>query len=182
MQSEKNYNKTAIKSKQALNGDYSSTGFDRGQLNTNSFQCDDGRKATFTLTNSAPMDACFNRVFWKEWEDGVKGILKAQSAREGTAYLVTGTVPSSDYRIPRQGESDDPSARDFNRVTVPTHVWTAVCYKHNVDEEKSFSFGYIGLNQPDSRINVKTVPLLLIPESFKISKMERCCKCVQDSI
>ena len=160
MQSEKNYNKTAIKSKQALNGDYSNTGYDRGHLNTNSFQCDDGRKATFTLTNSAPMDACFNRVFWKEWEDGVKGILKAQSAREGTAYLVTGTVPSSDYRIPRLGEFDDPSARDFNRVTVPTHVWTAVCYKHNVDEEKSFSFGYIGLNQPDSRINVKTVPQL----------------------
>ena len=92
MESEKHNDKARLKSKQALNGDYSNTGYDRGHLNTNSFQCDDGRKATFTLTNSAPMDACFNRVFWKEWEDGVKGILRAQPAGEGTAYLVTGTV------------------------------------------------------------------------------------------
>uniref|UniRef100_A0A3B3T7C3 Uncharacterized protein n=1 Tax=Paramormyrops kingsleyae TaxID=1676925 RepID=A0A3B3T7C3_9TELE len=134
-----NYDRDAIKSKQAVNDDYSNTGYDRGQLNPNGFQCNEGRAATFTLTNSVPMGACFNPVHWKHWEGAVKDILKAQP-KGGTAYLVTGTVPS--------------------RVTVPTHVWTAVCYKHNVNEELSFSFGYIGLNQPDSRINVKTVPQL----------------------
>ncbi|KAL2085227.1 hypothetical protein ACEWY4_018547 [Coilia grayii] len=158
MKPEKNYDKDTLKSSQAINEDYSNTGYDRGHLNPNSFQCDQGRTATFTLTNSAPMDACFNRVNWKRWEDAVKGILRALP--EGTAYLVTGTVPSADYRIPKQGQFDDPSSRDFNRVTVPTHVWSAVCYVSNVDRRLSFSFGYIGLNQPESRINVKTVPQL----------------------
>ncbi|XP_023696153.1 endonuclease domain-containing 1 protein-like [Paramormyrops kingsleyae] len=159
MQPEKNYDRDAIKSKQAVNDDYSNTGYDRGQLNPNGFQCNEGRAATFTLTNSVPMGACFNPVHWKHWEGAVKDILKAQP-KGGTAYLVTGTVPSVDDRIPNQGEFDAPTTRDYQRVTVPTHVWTAVCYKHNVNEELSFSFGYIGLNQPDSRINVKTVPQL----------------------
>ncbi|XP_048115367.1 uncharacterized protein si:ch211-165i18.2 [Alosa alosa] len=163
MQAEKNYARDysdAIKSKQAVNGDYSNTGYDRGQLNPSSFQCGDGRIATFTLTNSAPMDASFYTVHLKQWEECVKGILRNQSESEGTAYLVTGTVPSQDRRIPRQEEFDDVSKRDFHRVTVPTHIWTAVCYKHNVDDEKSFSFGYIGLNHPNSTINVMTVPQL----------------------
>ncbi|KAL2100436.1 hypothetical protein ACEWY4_004830 [Coilia grayii] len=158
MEPENNYDREELKSNQAINEDYSNTGYDRGHLNPNSFQCEDGRKATFTLTNSAPMDACFNRVNWKQWEDAVKGILRPLS--DGTAYLVTGTVPSADYRIPRRGEFDDPSSRGFNRVTVPTHVWSAVCYVSNVDSQNSFSFGYIGLNQPDSKTNVKTVPQL----------------------
>ncbi|XP_062410624.1 uncharacterized protein LOC134101075 [Sardina pilchardus] len=155
-----NYRDT-IKVNQAVNDDYSFSAYDRGHLNPNSFQCEeDGRTATFTLTNSVPMDASFYTVHWKQWEELVRGILRNQSVSEGTAYLVTGAVPSQDDRIPRQGEFDDISARDFNRVTVPTHVWTAVCYKHNADDEKSFSFGYIGLNDPDGTINVRTVPQL----------------------
>lgn len=159
MQPETNDNCNIIKLNQASNGDYCNTGYDRGHLNTNSFQCGLGRSATYTLTNSAPMDACFNRVHWYQWEKGVKDILSINPI-SGTAYLVTGTVPSNDYRIPRQGEFDNPSTAEYNRVTVPTHVWTAVCYKDNIDSRQSFSFGYIGLNQPDSRINVKTVPQL----------------------
>uniref|UniRef100_A0A3B3R8V0 Uncharacterized protein n=1 Tax=Paramormyrops kingsleyae TaxID=1676925 RepID=A0A3B3R8V0_9TELE len=109
MQPETNNNRDRVKSNQAVNGDYCNTGYDRGHLNPNSFQCDDDRKATFTLTNSAPMDACFNRVPWKQWEQRVRDILK-DNAVSGTAYLVTGTVPpSEDFRIPRQGQFDDPS-------------------------------------------------------------------------
>lgn len=159
MEKETNNNRDTIKANQALNGDYCNTGYDRGHLNPNSYQCDEGREATFTLTNSAPMDACVNRVNWYQWEKTVKQFLK-DKAKTGTAYLVTGTVPSADYRIPRQDEYDSANAREFNRVTVPTHIWTAVCYKHHVDQERSFSFGYIGLNQPDSWISVKTVPQL----------------------
>ncbi|XP_063065765.1 uncharacterized protein LOC134457718 [Engraulis encrasicolus] len=157
MQPEANYERDILKRSQAVNEDYCNTGYDRGHLNPNSFQCEDGRKATFTLSNSAPMDACFNRVDWKRWEEAVRYILTAAS--QGTAYIVTGTVPSGNYRIPRQGEFDPPSSRDFNRVTAPSHVWSAVCFKSNV-EKQSFSFGYIGLNQADSKINVKTVPQL----------------------
>ncbi|XP_060755786.1 endonuclease domain-containing 1 protein-like [Neoarius graeffei] len=159
MQPESKYDRDLIKSSQALNDDYSNTGYDRGHLNPNSFQCEDGREATFTLTNSAPMDACFNRVHWKQWEQEVRRTLSARSS-VGTAYLVTGTVPSKYYKIPRQGVFDKSGTRDFDRVTVPTHVWTAVCYKNDADDELSFSFGYIGQNQPDSRISIMSVPQL----------------------
>lgn len=151
-----------IKAKQAVDDDYSHTGYDRGHLNPNSYQCGRGRTATFTLTNSAPMDACFNRVHWKEWEAAVIQILKDQDPAgtaylvTGTAYRVTGTVPSALNRIPRWGIFDDPSERDYNRVTVPTHIWTAVCYDHP-DEEESFSFGYIGVNKPNGIIKVESV-------------------------
>ncbi|XP_062410633.1 endonuclease domain-containing 1 protein-like [Sardina pilchardus] len=161
MQPERNYRDT-IKQNQAVNDDYRFSGYDRGHLNPNSFHCgEDGRTATFTLTNAAPMDACFNRVHWKDWEKGVKDILKAEPPGVGTAYLVTGTVvDASGYRIPRRGEFDGDSTREYNRVTVPTHIWTAVCYKHHLNDEESYSFGFIGKNQPDSNIMVETVPQL----------------------
>ncbi|XP_016398708.1 endonuclease domain-containing 1 protein-like [Sinocyclocheilus rhinocerous] len=49
--------KRAYKGEQAISDDYSETGYDKGHLNPNSFQCGAGRIATFTLTNAAPMDA-----------------------------------------------------------------------------------------------------------------------------
>ncbi|RVE60989.1 hypothetical protein OJAV_G00166260 [Oryzias javanicus] len=145
-----------IKVKQAIDEDYKHTGYDRGHLNPNSFQCNDGRGATFTLTNSVPMDACFNRVHWKDWEAAVIGILQQQDSA-GTAYLVTGAVPSPNKKIPKQGIFDSSDERDFNRVTVPSHIWTAVCYIHPVDPEESFSFGFIGVNVPHGSIQVKTI-------------------------
>uniref|UniRef100_A0A3B3DGQ0 Uncharacterized LOC112138909 n=2 Tax=Oryzias melastigma TaxID=30732 RepID=A0A3B3DGQ0_ORYME len=145
-----------IKVKQAIDEDYKYTGYDRGHLNPNSFQSNNGREATFTLTNSVPMDACFNRVHWKKWEDAVKKILREQDPT-GTAYLVTGAVPSPINKIPRQGIFDNPGERDFNRVSVPTHIWTAVCYIHPTDKEESFSFGFIGVNVPHGSIQVKTI-------------------------
>uniref|UniRef100_A0A673N0C1 Uncharacterized protein n=1 Tax=Sinocyclocheilus rhinocerous TaxID=307959 RepID=A0A673N0C1_9TELE len=33
-------------------------------------------------------------------------------------------------------------------VSVPSHIWTAVCYKHDTDNSKSLSFGYMGRNHP----------------------------------
>uniref|UniRef100_A0A3P9J4R8 Si:ch211-165i18.2 n=1 Tax=Oryzias latipes TaxID=8090 RepID=A0A3P9J4R8_ORYLA len=138
-----------IKVKQSIDEDYKHTGYDRGHLNPNSFQCNNGRGATFTLTNAVPMDACFNRVHWKNWEAEVIAILRRQD-RTGTAYLVTG------------GVFDEDDDRDFNRVTVPTHIWTAVCYIHPTNEEESFSFGYIGLNKPHGSIHVKKIADLTI--------------------
>ncbi|XP_048024753.1 uncharacterized protein LOC125254251 [Megalobrama amblycephala] len=153
--------KIIIKRYQAISSDYSDTGYDQGHLNPNSFSCGDGRKATFTLTNAAPMDACFNRVPWKNWEGTLRKFLNDrlnvdkkvidnsdvdsdddQQTTDTTIYIVTGTVPNANLRIPQREISNDP-----DRVTVPSHIWTAVCYKHP-SEEKSFSFGYMGENKP----------------------------------
>ncbi|KAK2898147.1 hypothetical protein Q8A73_014527 [Channa argus] len=156
----------AIKVKQAINEDYSSTEYAKGHLNPSSFHCStDGRKATFTLTNSAPMDPCFYRVHWKNREAAVIKILGGEDP-SGTAYLVTGTVPSNN-RIPRRGELDDDNADNhFNRVTVPTQVWTAVCYIHP-QNEKSFSFAFIGENKHYGSIYVRTVEQLTQELSVK---------------
>lgn len=59
-----------------------------------------------------------------------------------------------------QGIFDDRSERDYDRVTVPTYIWTAVCYDHPDDEEESFSFGYIGVNNPHGIIKVESVQKL----------------------
>ncbi|XP_048061891.1 uncharacterized protein LOC125277522 [Megalobrama amblycephala] len=149
---EKDSNKDIIKRNQAISKDYTDTGYDRGHLNPNSFQCNEGRLATFTLTNAAPMDACFNRVHWKNWETTLRSFLKPMLVNhDATAYIVTGTVPDANLRIPQRGISEEPE-----RVTVPSHIWTAVCYKHP-DDRKSFSFGYMGKNQPEGDISLMTI-------------------------
>ncbi|KAB5517709.1 hypothetical protein PHYPO_G00170330 [Pangasianodon hypophthalmus] len=148
-------NKNAYKGSQAISNDYSETGYDRGHLNPNSFQCNEGRMATFTLTNAAPMDACFNRNQWGKWEKTLRSFLKDTLASDGgaaTAYIVTGTVPSANLRIPQREISEEPE-----RVTVPSHIWTAVCYEHLSDNKKSFSFGYMGENRPEGSISLMSV-------------------------
>ncbi len=142
---EKDSDENVIKGNQAISSDYSDTGYDCGHLNPNSFQCGEGRTATCTLTNAAPMDACFNHVHWKRWETTLRSFLlqKLVSVRgSATAYIVTGTVPNATERIPQKGTSGD-----SGRVTVPSHIWTAVCYKHHTDDTESFSFSFMGRNQ-----------------------------------
>ncbi|TFJ96826.1 endonuclease domain-containing 1 protein-like [Platysternon megacephalum] len=39
--------------------------------------------------------------------------------------------------------------RDAERVVVPSHIWTAVCCEHS-DNNKKFSFAFLGMNRPDS--------------------------------
>ncbi|KAL0154363.1 hypothetical protein M9458_050329 [Cirrhinus mrigala] len=138
---------------QAISSDYSNTGYDRGHLNPNSFQCSDGRTATFTLTNAAPMKHRFNHVHWNRWERMLRTDLIKNLVRDdyfATAFIVTGTVPDPNVRIPRT-----------ERVSVPSHVWTAVCYKHYTDDTKSRSFGYIGRNhEEEPGIRLMSVPEL----------------------
>ncbi|XP_048826227.1 endonuclease domain-containing 1 protein-like isoform X4 [Brienomyrus brachyistius] len=160
MSSESEFNISVMKVNQSINDDYKDTGYDRGHLNPYSFQVGDGRVATFTLTNAAPMDACFNRVQWKEWESELRDIIQQNlraDRNKATAYLVTGTVPTPSYRIPKKGEFDEDEVRDLDRVTVPTHVWMALCYKHLNEDQKSFSLAYVGENQPESNIRVMSV-------------------------
>ncbi|XP_073688369.1 uncharacterized protein [Garra rufa] len=146
-------NQSAYKENQAISSDYIKTGYDRGHLNPSCFQCSDGRKATFTLTNAAPMNRHFNQIPWNKCESTLRVYLTQQLARDGgfaTAYIVTGTVPDPNVRIPQREVSKDPE-----RVTVPSHIWTAVCYKQDPDNTNSFSFGYIGRNrqnEPDIKL------------------------------
>ncbi|XP_063065764.1 uncharacterized protein LOC134457717 [Engraulis encrasicolus] len=141
---------------QAANADYSLTGFARAQLSPSSVQCGlVARRATFTLTNAAPVHPTFLRLHWSQWEEGVSRVL--QHLRHGTAYLVTGTVPSATDAIPKRTAFDDGPENDFNRVSVPTHLWTAVCYRDRDDDQRSFSFAYIGENRPDGDIRLMSV-------------------------
>ncbi|XP_048036197.1 uncharacterized protein LOC125261682 [Megalobrama amblycephala] len=154
-------NKKEYKEKQATSDDYSDTGYDRGHLYPNSFQCGEGRMATNTLTNAAPMDACFNRNQWKKWENKLRTFLRdtlESDNNAATAYIVTGTVTDVNQRIPQKEISDDPEiSEDTERVTVPSRIWTAVCYEHHLDDSKSFSFGYIGKNNPEGYISLMSV-------------------------
>lgn len=145
-------NLNTLKINQAISDDYSETGYDRGHLFPNSFDCNDEYKVTYTLTNAAPMDPCFNRVYWKKAEDQLRQFLKQLTKDPlATVYIVTGAVPGND-RIPE--EDNCGGNRESRRVTVPSHIWTAVCYKHQLDNKKSFSFGYIGKNHYESNIRL----------------------------
>ncbi|XP_041100003.1 uncharacterized protein LOC121311993 [Polyodon spathula] len=151
-------NKEIIRLNQALNEDYEYTDYDRGHLNPNNYHCNEGRTATFTLTNAVPMDACFNRVYWRKYEDYLGNIVLELSGM-GTAYFVTGAVPSRN-RIPVPGLDATEEDREFSRVTIPSHTWTALCFKHNI-EQFSFSIGYIGENKADAIIQVMSIPDLV---------------------
>lgn len=147
-------NRDVFKSDQAIDHFYKDTNYDRGHLNPNNYQCDRGRLATFSLTNAVPMDACFNRVHWKQYEDEMKSIVRTHYGK-GLPYFVTGVVPSSEkIPVPILDRVEDD--RDFSMVTVPSHIWTALCFDANKKEE-SFSLGYIGENKPEALINVVSI-------------------------
>ncbi|XP_056620674.1 uncharacterized protein LOC130434499 [Triplophysa dalaica] len=143
--------KDALKRNQAISEDYIDTGYDRGHLYPNSFDYNDQFKVTYTLTNAAPMDPCFNRVYWKKLEGDLQRFLKSKLEEDVTVYIITGAVPGN-VRISDCGDS-----RDAERVTVPSHIWTAVCYKHKIEDTKSFSFGYIADNDHVRNINLMSI-------------------------
>ena len=78
-------------------------------------------------------------------------------------YFVTGIVQQR-IRIPNR-EHDlegDVAHRDFNRVTVPSYLWTAACCdaSSTTNPQNGFSFAYIGENIPDSFVNILSVSQL----------------------
>ena len=152
------------KTVQAINVDYRDTGYDRGHLNPNFYQCGEGRTATFTLTNAVPQDPCFNQQSWKEMEEvALSTMMNGCSFSGARRYFVTGIVPQG-VRIPNR-EHDlegDVTPRDFNRVTVPSYLWTAACCdaSSTTNPQNGFSFAYIGKNTPDSFVNILSVSQL----------------------
>ena len=107
-----------MKEQQAVNVDYENTGYDRGHLNPNSYQCDDSRTATFTFTNAVPQDPCFNQQSWKKMEEVSLQTMRLNCSFPGAErYFVTGIVRSR-TRIPNEEhDAEADTAREFNRVT-----------------------------------------------------------------
>uniref|UniRef100_A0A8D2LFV7 Endonuclease domain-containing 1 protein-like n=1 Tax=Varanus komodoensis TaxID=61221 RepID=A0A8D2LFV7_VARKO len=121
-----------LKQNQAISIDYEGSTYDRGHLNPNLFQCNKGRDATFTLTNAVPMDPCFNQIRWSRLEVALKEQLTRSCP--GTPFL----------RIP------DP------RVSVPSHIWTAVCCD-NANQNLKFSFAFLAENKEESLLRILPV-------------------------
>ena len=149
------------KTEQAINADYSNTGYDRGHLNPNFYQCGEGRTATFTLTNAVPQDPCFNRQSWKEMEEVASETMRKYcSFPSARRYFVTGIVQQR-IRIPNteHDREEDVTHEDFNRVTVPSYLWTAVCCdaSSTTSPQNGFSFAYIGKNTADSFVDILKV-------------------------
>ena len=136
----------------------------------NSYHCPDSRRATFTLTNAVPQDPCFNQQTWRKLEDKTKTIMRQFCAFAGAKrFFVTGTIPRRRTIPNREHDNleDRPKRHkgSYNRVSVPSHMWTAVCcdstHAVNVeDRKKGFSFGYIGENKEDGAGEVLSVSQL----------------------
>uniref|UniRef100_A0A8C8RYN3 Endonuclease domain-containing 1 protein-like n=1 Tax=Pelusios castaneus TaxID=367368 RepID=A0A8C8RYN3_9SAUR len=125
-------------------------------------QSGDGRMATMTLTNAAPMEPCFNQIRWKKLEINLKNQLTEHCInKKGTPYLVTGTVPSGSEKIPRKDEetAQTQDQSEYNRVSVPSHVWTAVCCDHT-DNNIKFSITFLAENQAESNVKIIDVEQL----------------------
>ena len=163
------HNQNTYKDVQAINPDYRNTGFDRGHLNPSSYQCDHAREATFTLTKAVPQDPCFNEQIWRKMEEKSKEVMKMYcSFPEAKRYFVTGAIPRN-RMIPNEEhdvEYDPDPPRTYNRVSVPSHMWTAACCDSSeaseADRDKGFSFAYYGENKPESSATVTTVRVLEI--------------------
>nr|XP_025035582.1 uncharacterized protein LOC102459116 isoform X2 [Pelodiscus sinensis] len=155
-EAESTLSKDELRSSQAVNEDYEDTSYDRGHLNPNAFQCDERRTATFTLTNAAPMDPCFNRIHWYQLEKTLKAQISG-SCKSGIPYLVTGTVPNVNVKIPMQSEDEEGDrSRPFNQVSVPSHIWTAVCCD-DIDSRQKFSLAFLAENREESKLRIMSV-------------------------
>lgn len=77
-------------------------------------------------------------------------------------FFVTGVVRSRS-RIPNENhDNEGDRIRVYNRVTVPSHMWTAVCCDASeatdpANQNNGFSFAYIGKNTADSFVDILTV-------------------------
>ena len=159
------HNQNTYKEVQAINPDYRNTGFDRGHLNPNSYQCDNARVATFTLTNAVPLDPCFNEITWTKMEQRSKKVMKDLCDFPGAQrFFVTGAVPRNRMIPNQEHDLESDRERAYNRVSVPSRMWTAACCDASEaseeDRGKGFSFAYHGENKIESSPAVLSVEYL----------------------
>ncbi|CAG2206536.1 unnamed protein product [Mytilus edulis] len=133
-----NNNIATFGSKQAVDVDYTGSGFDRGHLNPQLYHCEtnDSRKATNTLTNIAPQVPSFNQGIWNKFET--------------TLYDISKSVLPSNNRFISNG-----------RVNVPDHYWTAVCCDssgaNGALRNEGWSAGFVGGNVNNSSIFIYSI-------------------------
>lgn len=107
-----------IKQNQAINSDYSGSGYHKGHLNANADHPDGpGQKATYTLTNVAPMNGSLNSGAWRNNEKRVRDI----AATCGRMYVITGATPGNKWI----------SVNGVQRVNIPGYIWSAFCCLNN---------------------------------------------------
>ncbi|XP_027562757.1 endonuclease domain-containing 1 protein-like [Neopelma chrysocephalum] len=105
----------AINDSQAVYQDYLKLkGLDRGHLNPVSHHdTQDGRDATFTLTNIVPQNTKLNSDAWNHYEQKT---MPKKSKDCQTTYAIVGAVPGNSYIA-------------GGRVNVPSHIWASACCK-----------------------------------------------------
>ncbi|KAK3531489.1 hypothetical protein QTP70_023278, partial [Hemibagrus guttatus] len=101
--------------RQALNEDFTHSGFDRGHLNPNGHHAVPSRNATFTLTNVVPQNPKLNQNSWANLESTLAKMFSAQCDK---AYVLVGAIPSADNWIIKN---------NVNRVNIPEYIWNAYC-------------------------------------------------------
>lgn len=104
---------------QALNEDYTNSGFDRGHLNPNGHHAVPSRNATFTLTNVVPQNPKLNQNEWRIHESELTTLFLEKCSK---AYVLVGAVPSADNWIVKN---------DVKRVNIPDYIWNAYCCVDN---------------------------------------------------
>ncbi|KAM6933732.1 endonuclease domain-containing 1 protein [Xenentodon cancila] len=107
--------------RQALNEDYTGSGFDRGHLNPNGHHPVPSRNATFTLTNVVPQNPKLNQNAWRIHESQLADLFRNKCSK---AYVLIGAVPSADNWI---------NKNKVKRVNIPDYVWDAYCCVDNND-------------------------------------------------
>ncbi|XP_030633904.1 endonuclease domain-containing 1 protein [Chanos chanos] len=100
---------------QALNEDYTHSGFDRGHLNPNGHHPVPSRNATFTLTNVVPQNPTLNQNSWRIHESEMTDLFLSKCHK---AYVLVGAIPSANNWIIKN---------NVRRVNIPDYMWNAYC-------------------------------------------------------
>ncbi|XP_041849764.1 endonuclease domain-containing 1 protein-like [Melanotaenia boesemani] len=105
--------------RQALNEDYTNSGFDRGHLNPNGHHAVPSRNATFTLTNVVPQNPKLNQNSWMIHESQLTDLFRDKCSK---AYVLVGAIPSADNWIVKN---------NVKRINIPDYLWNAYCCVDN---------------------------------------------------
>ncbi|XP_037321021.2 endonuclease domain-containing 1 protein-like isoform X2 [Pungitius pungitius] len=105
--------------RQALNEDYTHSGFDRGHLNPNGHHAVPSRNATFTLTNVVPQNPKLNQDAWRIHESRLADLFRDTCSE---AFVLVGAVPSAGDWIVKN---------NVRRVNILEYLWNAYCCVDN---------------------------------------------------
>ncbi len=153
---DKHYSRRGVK--QATNGDYKNSGYDKGHM-VPSADRDDSQKendATFQFTNIAPQTPTLNRQTINRLEQQTR----KWAIEYDSLYIVTGSIITDNSQHPLKSIGDG--------VTVPQYFYKTILTRHN-GEYKAVAFLMPNIKGVDSNFNsYKTT----IDEIEKLSKQD----------